>query len=129
MSRWNVYNPNPRKKRVGDCTIRAICKAMGQEWETIYAALTAQGFMDCDMPSSNNVWGRYLKRNGFKRYFVDDKEKDIYTVKDFCEDHPAGTYILALDGHVVCVVDGDYYDSWDSGHEEPIYYWKRDEND
>lgn len=125
MSKWKVYNPNPRKKRVGDCTIRAICKALNQEWETVYAALTAYGFMDADMPSANNVWGKYLKKNGFTRYLVDDKGKDVYTVIDFCMDHPSGTYILALNSHVVCVVDGDYYDSWDSGYEEPIYYWKR----
>ena len=125
MSNWKVYNPNPRKKRVGDCTVRALCKALDQSWETIYAALTAYGFMDCDMPSANNVWGKYLKKMGFSRYFVDDKGQDVYTVEDFCKDHPSGTYILALDGHVVCVENGYYYDSWDSGYEEPIYYWTK----
>jgi hypothetical protein len=24
---WEYYNPNPAGKRVGDCVIRAICKA------------------------------------------------------------------------------------------------------
>lgn len=39
----------------------------------------------------------------------------------------AGTYILALSGHVVTVVDGDWYDTWDSGGEIPIYYWVRED--
>lgn len=125
MDKWKIYNPNPNKKRVGDCTVRALCKALKKEWDEIYAALTLHGFVDKDMPSANNVWGKYLKKNGFNRYLVDDKGKDVYTVEDFCHDHPSGTYVLALDGHVVCVENGYYYDSWDSGYEEPIYYWKR----
>lgn len=32
---------------------------------------------------------------------------------------------ILIDGHVVCVQDGYYYDSWDSGNEIPIYYWER----
>ena len=125
MGRFIKYNPNPARNKVGDCTVRAITKAMDSTWEQVYAGLTAYGFMCRDMPSANNVWGRYLRQNGFKRYLVDDKDMDLYTVNDFCIDHPNGTYILAIDGHVVCVTDGYYYDSWDSGDEIPIYYWQR----
>ena len=123
MNRWVKYNPNPINQRVGDCAVRAIAKAMDQNWETVYAWLTTYGYMCKDMPSANAVWGKCLKRNGFKRYLVDDHGKDYYTVYDFCEDNPKGTFILAMDGHVVCVQDGCYYDTWDSGEEEPIYYW------
>lgn len=100
---------------------------MDQDWENTYAGITTYGYMMCDMPSSNNVWGRYLKRNGFIRRLVEDHGKDYYTVEDFCIDNPAGTFILAIDGHVVCVQDGFYYDTWDSGKEEPIYYWTKGE--
>lgn len=126
MSRYIQYNPNPSRNRVGDCTVRAITKAMNSTWEQIYAGLTAYGFMYRDMPSANSVWGKYLRQNGFKRYLVDDMDKDLYTVEDFCIDHPDGTYILAIEGHVVCVQDGHYYDSWDSGEEIPIYYWTKE---
>lgn len=125
MDKFSYYNPNPKGSRVGDCTIRAISKATGKEWEAVYAGLSAYGYMLADMPSANHVWGAYLKREGFKRYFVDDHGRDIYTVEDFCKDHPTGSYILAIEGHVVCVVDGRYYDSWDSGNEIPIFYWTR----
>jgi len=33
------YNPNPLKKHVGDCVIRAISKATGQTWEKTYTEL------------------------------------------------------------------------------------------
>ena len=124
MSLHKIYNPNPSRSHVGDCTVRAICKATGKSWEQVYASLCAFGFSFKDMPSANLVWGRYLKELGFRRYLIDDTLED-YTVEDFCRDHPNGTYILAIDGHVVCAVDGFYYDSWDSGQEIPIFYWTR----
>lgn len=27
---------------------------------------------------------------------------------------------------MVSVVDGDYYDAWDSGKEVPVYYWHKE---
>ena len=125
MSKWQPYNPNPIRNRTIDCTVRAIAKATGEDWDTIYTHLSFYGFMYKDVAISNDVWGKYLKSKGFKRYLVDDKDQDYYTVEDFCQDHPTGTYILAIDGHVVCVADGKYYDSWDSGKEIPLYYWAR----
>lgn len=124
MTRYKKYNPNPCQCRVGDCVIRAICKATGKRWETVYVILCSFGFYSQDMPNANHVWGRYLKELGYKRHLIEDYGYD-YTVADFCRDHPKGTYILAIDGHVVCAVDGFYYDSWDSGQELPIYYWTR----
>ena len=44
---------------------------------------------------------------------------------DFAAEHPDGTYILALATHVVCVRDGDWLDTWDSGDETPLYYWEK----
>ena len=104
--------------------MRAISKALGQDWETTYAGLTAYGFIRGDMPNANHVWGAYLKSKGFKQYVI-ETIKEFYTVDDFCNDYPLGTFILAIDGHVVCVEEGFYYDTWDSGGEIPIYYWKR----
>ena len=124
MSLHRHYNPNPARSRVGDCTVRAICKATGQEWNKVYCALSAYGLHAKDMPSSNHVWGRYLREQGFRRYLIDD-DKDNYTVEDFCRDNPTGTYILAIEGHVVCVQDG-FYDSWDSGQEIPVFYWTKE---
>ena len=124
MSLHIFYNPNPSRQRVGDCTVRAICKATGQDWKRTYSALCAYGLACNDMPSANSVWGKYLYAQGFRRHLIDD-DKFEYTVEDFCRDHPKGTYVLAVDGHVVCAVDGFYYDSWDSGQEIPVYYWTR----
>lgn len=125
MNRWKQYNPNPIKNNVGDCTVRAISKALNQDWETTYAGLSFMGFSLSDMPSANRVWSEYLRRKGFKRYIIPNEYPCDYTVNDFAIDNPEGIYVLALDGHVVTVVDGYYWDSWDSGNEIPLYYWSR----
>lgn len=76
-----------------------------------------------DMPSANSVWGTYLRRNGFRRNIIPDEYPEDYTVEEFSADHQNGAFVLGLDGHVVTVVDGFYWDTWDSGQEIPIYYW------
>ena len=81
-----------------------------------------------DMPSANRVWGEYLRSLGFVRRTIPDNCPDCYTVRDFCRDNPIGEFILGTGEHVIAVVDGDYYDSWDSGREIPIYYFERQKN-
>ena len=124
---WIKWNPNPLAKHVGDCTVRAITKATGDCWEDIYCGITLFGFIMCDIPSSNAVWGAYLKKRGFKRRMLPNECPDCYTVEDFCEEHPLGTFVVAVNNHVLTVIDGNYYDSWDSGNENPIYYFEREE--
>lgn len=119
-----LLNPNPKNARVGDCVIRALSIATRRSWEDIYTALAVYGFMLCDMPSSNAVWGKYLKDQGYERQVVIDSCPDCYTVRDFCRDNPLGTFILGTGTHVVAVVNGNYCDTWDSGDEVPVYYWR-----
>lgn len=124
---YSPYNPNPYGRRSGDCTVRAIVKATQKPWAEVYLALCIEGFKRGDMPSANHVWGAYLKGQGFERTALPTECPDCYTVAEFTQEHPQGTYILALDGHVVCVKDGEWFDSWDSGNEIPIYFWERKE--
>ena len=119
---YEFYNPNPCGKLVGDCVIRAISKALDQDWETTYMDMAMQGFKMCDMPSSNAVWGAYLSDRGFIKKLI---QGDV-SIDDFCEANTHGTYVLATGTHVVAVIDGTYYDAGDSGSEIPIYYWKKD---
>lgn len=120
--RFIRYNENPDENRVGDCTIRAISTILEQEWDQTYIEICLQGFIMKNMPSSNRVWGAYLRSKGMKRELVRD-DCECYSVRRFVEEHPSGRYLLALDGHVVAVIDGNYLDTWDSGNEVPIYYW------
>ena len=119
------YNPNPAGNLVGDCVIRAICKATGKTWDETFEGLVTKSHALKDMPSSNYVWAAYLRDLGFHKYIIPDICPVCYTIKEFGLDHPHGTYILGTGTHVVTVEDGDYYDAWDSGNEVPMYYFER----
>ena len=124
---WIEYNPNPVGRKVEDCSIRAVAKALNISWEQAYALVTSAGFNMGDMPHSNGVWGAVLRQNGFYRKSLPDTCPDCYTAKDFCEDHPKGIYILGFGRHVATVINGNLYDSWDSSEEIPQYYWYKEE--
>lgn len=122
---WIEYNPNPTGRKVGDCAVRAVAKALSIDWETAYELIASNGYAMGDMPSSDSVWGSVLRQNGFYRKSIPNYCPDCYTVKEFCRDNPKGIFVLAFGGHVATVVNGDLYDSWNSLNEIPIYVWYR----
>lgn len=124
---WKEFNPNPVGRKVGDCSVRAIAKALNMGWEAAYIALTMNGLQMGDMPSSDSVWGATLRQHGFKRSVIPNTCPQCYTAEEFCVDHPHGVYVLGFGGHVATVVDGDLYDSWDSTKEIPQFYWTKEE--
>lgn len=119
------YNPNPTQRRVGDCSVRAVAKALNIDWETAYIMIVMNGYAMGDMPSSDSVWGSVLRQNGFYRKIIPNSCPDCYTAEDFTKDNQKGTYVLGFGGHVATIVDGDLYDSWNSSNEIPIYVWYR----
>ena len=125
MSRWKYFNPNPSGRNVGDCSIRAVSAALGTDWETAYAMIAKAGFNMNDVISSNSVWGAVLRMNGFYRHILPNTCPDCYTIEEFAEDHPKGTFVVGTGNHVVTVKNGEIWDSWDSSMEIPIYYWSR----
>ena len=118
-------NPNPNGMFVEDCVVRAIAIATNRSWDDVYVHICLQGWIVKNMPSVNSVWGRYLNSIGFEKLYLADQCPNCYTVRDFCRDNPYGIFILATGSHVICVIDGDYYDAWDSGDEVPTSVWRR----
>ena len=121
------YNANPLNNNTIDCTIRAISRLTNKSWDAVYVALAVEGFIQKDLPNSNRVWGKYLQENGFVRDIIPNTCPVCYTVNDFCVDHPYGAFLLVTGDHVIAVIDGNYYDTWDSGQAVPVYYWTKGE--
>lgn len=124
---YSYFNPNPRNQKVGDCAVRAIAKALGKDWEDAYIGLCAEGLNYCDMPSANYVWGMFLRRFGFVQKMIPSICPQCISVSKFADEYPMGRYVLACQNHVVAVVDGNYFDSWDSGDEIVLYYYEQTE--
>ena len=119
------YNANPLNKRVGDCVIRAISKVMGMSWDDVAIDLSMMMVTEKDIVSSNALWGKYLMLNGFRRGNLPDTCPNCYTLKDFCLDFPVGTFVVATGSHVIAVINGDYFDTFDSGDEVVTYYFEK----
>ena len=122
---FQSWNPSPSGARVGDCSVRAVAKALGVDWETAYTMLCLKGFELYDMPNSNAVINALLAGKGFTREIVPNTCPECYTIGEFAAEHPEGTYVVGTGDHVATVQDGTIYDSWDSSREIPIFYWKR----
>ena len=119
--RFRYYQPNEKdtKDKYGDCTIRALSKALNLSWldafdKTIPICREYQVSNVFDVPSDKRK--TLLKHLGFSYTGVSNKKGTKRpTVDSFSREHPKGTYILMVAGHTLAVVDGYYYDTHDCG--------------
>lgn len=121
---WIRCNPNPLGKQTSDCVIRAVAVATGQSWKRTYRELCELGEIEAEMPNVNYVWGLYLRDKGAAQFLLPESCPACITVRAFCEKYPVGIYVIGTGTHAVAVIDGDYYDAWDSGNEVPSYFWR-----
>lgn len=121
---WIKVNPNPAKKQVPDCVIRAICIAFHKPWLEVFDELSALARSEFSVPVDDNIWGEYLYLHGFSQFLLPHECPRCITIKQFCSLYPKGVYIIGTGSHAVTVIDGNYYDSWDSGNEIPTFFWR-----
>ena len=124
---WIPYNPNPQNKITGDCVVRAISIAEGISWDEAFKRLTDKAYTEKSMPSINPTWADYLEDHGYILFGLPNTCPRCYTVRQFTRDYPFGTYVLGTGEHAVAVIDGNYIDTWDSGNEVPMYFFKKGE--
>lgn len=122
------FNENPCDKRKNDCSVRALSTLLDEEWDLVYVQLCVLGYEMCDMPSSKAVVSNFLHGRGYKRHACEDSYPKCKTVKEFCNEHSIGRYLLATDSHVVCCINGNWIDTWNSADEPLIYYWEKGGN-
>lgn len=120
--RWLAYNPNPQLNKTTDCTIRAYCAAEGIDWEIAYGIACDKGKELALMPNDDKTVHEILE-NYFGYEYVKLTKDEKCTVKEFAIDHTKGRFILNCTHHLVTVVDGEYWDSWDSGEKKVKGYY------
>jgi len=125
--RWYKYNPNPKSRNIGDCTLRAYCAAYGIDWGRAFDIASS-------VAKENSSMIQYVADKVLTEHFnaqVDEtykrKAKDRITVNEFAMSHPYGIYVLHVRSHMVTVKNGEYWDSWDSGDKkvDKIYIVKK----
>lgn len=125
------YQPNKLdiKDEYGDCTIRALSKALNISWLEAFD-LTIPYCRKYQIPNvfftSKKIEIEVMKDLGFEYYGISNKKGTKRpTVKEFASSHKEGTYILNVANHEVACVDGKYYDTWDSGFKSLYGYYER----
>ena len=129
--RFQYYQPNKKdlKDQYGDCTIRALSKALGVTWLEAFDKMIPL----CREYQVSNVFGapssierQIVERLGFTYHGISNKRGSKRpTVDSFAKDHPEGTFILNVANHEVACVDGKYYDTWDSGYKSIYGYYEK----
>lgn len=115
------YNANSKDNDTGDCVKRSLSLAYNIDYDQVKRELNKIR-RDIGAPYWNipKVFEKFMSDHGMiSKDTISSDCKD--TVNDFCDSHPSGTYIIMCTGnrrnstHLVTVIDGDIYDSWDSG--------------
>lgn len=104
---YKFYNANARGNFVNDCTIRAISLAEGKTWDETYDELS-------EIAQHNGI---ILDDVNFIEPLLDSRYRrmcyDGKYVGDFVEEHPKGTYLITMKGHITCCINGVLYDTFD----------------
>ena len=126
--RWHKYNPNPKSRNIGDCTLRSYCAAFDISWDKAFDIASK-------IAKENASMIQYVADKVLIDHFnceIDEsfskvKAKDRINVNNFAMTHPYGTYILHVRSHQVTVKNGEYWDSWDSGDKkvDKVYIVKK----
>lgn len=125
---YKYYQPNVKdlKDKYGDCVIRSLTKAVNKPWIDVFEELLVYARELQCMPNGKACYETYLKANNFTYTGISNKKGSKRpTVKGFAKEHKDGTYVVSVANHMVTIVDGRYYDTWDSGDCCMYGYWKK----
>ena len=120
---YSYANPNPLGLTTSDCVVRALSILLNQSWDKTYTDLCLTGFSMGMMPSTNAVHQQYLKQHGFEMQLLPSNCPNCITIKEFSELYPKGRFFLATGDHVVALIDGTYFDIFDSATDIVTYYF------
>ena len=128
---FHLFNANPKKRVTGDCTFRAICTALEKPWETVVMEMAEVSCRTGYAINDKKGIERYLKEQGWIKMPQPKKANGTkYTGKQFCKNinrfglGKTLRVIANIGGHhIVAIVDGKVWDTWDSTDGCVGNYW------
>lgn len=123
---FEMYNANPKGKKVADCVIRAISTAIGDTWENVYRDMVEHSIKECTVFNDKKFIKKYITNVlGLKMEkqprFTNGKK---LTVSDFATWYNSGTFIVTIANHITVVKDGIILDTCDCSHKCVGNFWK-----
>lgn len=120
---FHYHNANPKNKSTSDCVLRALCGVLPNK---TYQQISKELFelsMKCGyFMNDKKCYEKYLELNGFRKMKQPKKEDGTkYTGEEFCNkvqkfsfNYPERMFAHIGGHHVVAIVDGRVWDTWDS---------------
>ena len=108
--KYKYYNANPFGRRVNDCTVRAISLATNKTWDEAYDWLSKYAKDQGIMMDEVEYIDEFLEYNFTKLCGCKDQVK--VTVEQFVNSHPHGIFLITMNGHITCCINGCIYDTF-----------------
>lgn len=120
---FKYYNANDKDRDTGDCVKRSLSlaynipyKQVAKELNDIKRTIRSAKF------NTYPVFTKYIKDKGYIDS-IDYKSSEAPTVAEFADSNNTGRFIVLCGSkagygasHMVCIIDGTIYDSWDSSN-------------
>lgn len=131
-TKWfHYHNENPKGQRAADCSVRAIARATGKTWDSVYDDLFNIGKAMRRMPNEKEVIAKYLENLGWVKHKQPKKgDNTKLTGREFVEARNIRLahvpVIMNIGGHhMTCFVDGKINDIWDCTGDKVGNFWTR----
>ena len=105
---YRYFNANPLGRKVNDCTVRAISLATGKSWDFIYKILSEFARKEAVMMDNIKYIDKFLDSNFLKVYSHNSGYK--MTVDEAAKEFNRGVYLITMQNHITCCIDGTIYD-------------------
>lgn len=107
---WQFLNLQPLGKLEEDCVTRAISLATGQDYYTIQEQLNLIGSLfHCEKLCV--CCYKHLLDYVYNLERIEAVQG--MSIKEFLQVFNSGIYIIRVDGHLTCAIDGEIIDTWD----------------
>jgi len=138
------YNANSAGNRTGDCVKRALSLAFGIDYKELSKQLLQEMHNQNQQQwNISPVYDKLIKRYGGSSRTVQPNTATVdaqgvtrdgaITLNDWADAHDQGTFLVCTgdtpngrSNHIVCIIDGKVYDSWDSLQKYVKYYYTFD---